>query len=170
MTRTPSQLADLLADCDAHGIRLALADGGRLEIDAPQNALTPDLSARLKAHKAALLVMLRPAPDLPLVNQDDAAAVWQAAPDRLEAERLFPPDVMESLRAAEVRWGYEPAPAVATSDAPAKPAKPVCRCGSTSWRDVPIHDGQSMRRDCGLCGRFLDFPIWHGTDAVPNAQ
>ncbi len=59
MTRTPSTLADLLADCDAHGIRLALADGGGLEIDAPQDALTPDLLARLKAHKAELLAAHR---------------------------------------------------------------------------------------------------------------
>ena len=64
MTRTPSLLADLLADCDAHGIRLALAEGGGLEIDAPQDALTPGLLGRLKAHKADLLVMLRPAAEL----------------------------------------------------------------------------------------------------------
>ena len=56
---TPSILADLLAECDAHGIRLALADGDGLTIDAPQAALTPDLLARLKAHKADLRAMLR---------------------------------------------------------------------------------------------------------------
>jgi hypothetical protein len=104
MTRTPSLLADLLADCDAHGVRLALADGGGLEIDAPQDALTPDLLARLKAHKADLLAILRPAPEVAPVNQADAAAVWQAALDRLEGDPLFPPDVLEGLRAAEVRW------------------------------------------------------------------
>jgi hypothetical protein len=60
MTGTAAVLADLLAECDAHGIRLALADGGGLEIDAPQNALTPKLLSRLKAHKADLLAMLRP--------------------------------------------------------------------------------------------------------------
>ncbi|MBN2024923.1 MAG: hypothetical protein JW809_19255 [Pirellulales bacterium] len=40
--------------------------------------------------------------------------------------------------------------------------EPVCRCGSTTWRDVPIHNGQSVRRDCARCGRFLDFPRWYG--------
>lgn len=64
MTRMPSILADLLADCDSHGIRLALADGGGLAIDAPKDALTPELLARLKAHKADLLPMLRPAAEL----------------------------------------------------------------------------------------------------------
>ena len=34
------------------------------------------------------------------------------------------------------------------------------RCGSQQMRDIPIHDGQSTRRECGSCGRFLDFPRW----------
>lgn len=40
--------------------------------------------------------------------------------------------------------------------------RPICRCGSTTWRDVPIHNGQSTRRDCGRCGRFISFPVWYG--------
>lgn len=43
------------------------------------------------------------------------------------------------------------------------PDAPRCdRCGSTSTIDVMIHNGDSTRRDCGRCGRFLDFPRWHG--------
>jgi hypothetical protein len=38
----------------------------------------------------------------------------------------------------------------------------VCPCGSTSWRDLTIHDGQSLRRDCGRCGRFVGWPLWYG--------
>jgi len=120
MTVATKSLEKLLADCQAHSIRLTFADGGGLEIDTPQNALTPDLLDRLKAHKADLLAMLRPAPEV------------------------------------------APAPPVATRDAPAKSAKPVCRCGSTTWRDVPIHGGRSVRRDCARCGRFLGFPVWKG--------
>lgn len=40
------------------------------------------------------------------------------------------------------------------------PARTVCLCGSTVWRDTLIHDGQSVRRDCGVCGKFIDFPVW----------
>ena len=40
--------------------------------------------------------------------------------------------------------------------------KPVCKCGSKAWKDVFIHDGQSVRRDCARCDRFLDFPVWYG--------
>ena len=37
----------------------------------------------------------------------------------------------------------------------------ICRCGSTTWRDVTIHGGRSVRRDCAKCGRFLVFVIWY---------
>src|SRR5262245_17574403 len=40
--------------------------------------------------------------------------------------------------------------------------KVVCRCGSTTWRDVTIHVGRSVRRDCARCGRFIEFPVWYG--------
>jgi hypothetical protein len=57
---------------------------------------------------------------------------------------------------------------------PPKPKRPdaVCRCGSTRWRDVPIHGGRSIRRDCARCGRFLSFPLWYGhkEDEPASAQ
>jgi len=117
MIGTPSMLADLLAECDAHGVRLLLAGDGGLTIDAPHEALTPDLLGRLKAHKAELLALLRPAP---------------------------------------------------ATDAPTIRAKAVCRCGGTTWQDVPIHGGQSVRRDCGRCRRFINFPVWHGKTTLQN--
>jgi hypothetical protein len=109
-----NEQAELLADCDAQGIRLYPAGDGDLTIDAPQAAMIPNMVMRLKNHKAELLALLQ-------------------------------------------------APAIQSHPIPVmKPtAKPVCRCGSTVWRDVPIHDGQSMRRDCAGCGRFIDFPIWY---------
>jgi len=123
-TLTPTEL---LADCDTRGIQLFLADDGDLTIDAPQVALSPNLLAQLKTHKAELLGLL----------QQTIETIPVVAP-------------------------------VAAESATAKPTKPVCRCGSTTWRNVPIHDGQSARRDCGRCGRFLDFPIWYGKDALQN--
>ncbi|MGA2032820.1 MAG: hypothetical protein ABSG68_11220 [Thermoguttaceae bacterium] len=125
-----SDLAELLADCDARGIRLHPAGDGGLTIDAPghplggSSALTPDMVARLKAHKAELLALLRP------------AAAVQAQP-------------MPSMKPT---------------------AKPVCRCGGAAWRDVSIHDVQSVRRDCDKCGRFIEFPIWYGKTTLQNEQ
>ena len=113
MTAAASTIAELLTDCEAHGVRLLPANDGGLTIDAPQDALAPELLARLKAHKAELLALLQPTPD--------------AAPI-----------------------------GVATLTAP------VCRCGSTTWRDVPIHAGQSVRRDCGrlLAVHRLSRLVW----------
>ena len=128
MTGPSAVLANLQAECETHGIRLSLADDGGLTIDAPQDALTPDLLERLKVCKAELLALLRPAPE-----------------------------------------SY-PAQLSPICDAPAKPPKAVCRCGSMTWRDVPIHNGQSVRRDCRKCGRFIDFPVWYGSSAGQNVQ
>ncbi|MDA0589520.1 MAG: hypothetical protein O3C17_16075 [Planctomycetota bacterium] len=60
MTDATSTLAELLTDCEATGIRLTLADGNGLTIDDPRDALTPDLLARLKACKLALLILIPP--------------------------------------------------------------------------------------------------------------
>jgi hypothetical protein len=110
---------------EAHGERLRYY---------PRSALTPDLLDRLKAHKAELLAMLRPAPST-------------------EAE----PEIAT----------HRPVPKLP------KP-KPVCRCGSTTWRDVVLshtpHNGTTIRRDCAGCGRFLDFPLWYGKDAGHSGQ
>jgi len=45
-----------------------------------------------------------------------------------------------------------------------------CRCGSTQWRDIPIHGGRSIRRDCAACKRFLEFAVWYGKNAGPKGQ
>ncbi len=44
-------------------------------------------------------------------------------------------------------------------------AERICPCGSTHWCDVPIHGGQSIRRECGECRRFIDFPVWYRENA-----
>lgn len=151
-------VVELLLGLGRLGIRLE-ADGERLRY-RPRSALTPDLLARLKEHKAELLAMLGANAVAPEIDQSNAVAVWRAALDRLEGDPLLPPDVMDALRSADVRW--------AASDAKAKPTKPVCRCGSTVWRDVPIHGGQSIRRDCARCSRFVGFTVWHGRPLHPS--
>ncbi len=130
MTGIPSVLAELLADCDAHGIRLLLADDGGLTIDAPQDALTADLLDRLKAHKAELLTRLQSTADA-----DNEGAVDSETTPLIDSKAT---------------------------------TKAICRCGATTWRDVPIHGGQSVRRDCGRCRRFINFPVWYG--ALQNEQ
>jgi hypothetical protein len=163
MTGTPLILAGLLAECDACGIRLASAGNSGLEIEAPQDALTPDLLGRLKTYKAELLAMLRTAPATTKIDLSDAVNVWSAALRRLEGNPLFPPDLIEALRSAEVRWVDDPSPTPfgVTVNTAAKSTTPVCRCGSATWWDTPIHDKRSIRRDCRHCGRFLAFVRWY---------
>lgn len=39
----------------------------------------------------------------------------------------------------------------------------VCqRCGGRNFRDVKIHGGKSLRRDCKTCHRTTGFPLWYG--------
>ncbi|MEQ8848824.1 hypothetical protein [Botrimarina sp.] len=48
-------------------------------------------------------------------------------------------------------------------EAPADPAAPRCdRCGAGEFREVAIHAGASVRRDCARCGRTWGFPVWYG--------
>lgn len=47
---------------------------------------------------------------------------------------------------------------------------PCPRCRSTEWRDVSIHDGLSVRRDCAKCGRYLSFPLWYGVSEAPGRR
>ena len=51
-----------------------------------------------------------------------------------------------------------------------RPAGEVCRCGSTEWNHVLIHDGQSERADCKRCGRFGRFTRWYGKPSQPVAE
>lgn len=54
------------------------------------------------------------------------------------------------------------APIPAFNDPPDPNAS--CRCGATTWIDATIHKGQSTRRDCARCGRFIAFVKWYGKE------
>lgn len=110
-----SAVAELMSECLTRGIRLKVTHDGRVTIDAPKDALSPELLERVRTHKVELIEQLG-------------------------------------------------------TKAPAPAAKPVCRCGSTTCREVAIHDGQSTRRDCAGCGRFLAFSRWYGTDALQAGE
>jgi hypothetical protein len=47
-------------------------------------------------------------------------------------------------------------------DASERATRRCCRCGSNETIDVSIHGGQSIRRECAMCGRFVGFPVWYG--------
>jgi len=43
------------------------------------------------------------------------------------------------------------------------------RCNGTKSYVAVIHDGESLRRDCAKCGRFVEFATWHDRDATNEA-
>ena len=104
MTTAPTVLASLLADCSARDIRLLPVGDRSLTIDAPQHVLTPDLVHRIKSHKNELLTIFDHVAATKKTDSTDAAAVWQAVLDRLDGDPLFPSELMELLRSADVCW------------------------------------------------------------------
>ena len=90
MIGTPSRLVELLAECKTLGIRLSAAEGGGLEIDAPQDALTPNLLDRLKACKADLLAILRRDPEA----REEQLAIALEACGLDPAEEIDPADLI----------------------------------------------------------------------------
>jgi hypothetical protein len=143
MTDARSRLTELLAECEAYGIRLLPEGDGGLTIEAPQQALTPDLMAELKSHKAQLLNVLR------LVG-GESPQIALFAPGSMGWPELEQRNLQDPTLKKE------------------RDVKPVCRCGSIQSQDVPIHGGQSVRRDCESCRRFLGFPVWYGNVTLPN--
>lgn len=54
---------------------------------------------------------------------------------------------------------------------PASDVRPLGRCdccGSDDVADIAIHDGQSRRRECRRCERFLGWPRWYGRQSDPR--
>ena len=87
---------------------------------------------------------------------------WLTSPLPCASERRVSADPIELAAdhvPEPVDEASQPLPTTSVSSAGCR------RCGSTGWRDVPIHNGRSTRRDCAGCGRFIDFPVWHGRSA-----
>ena len=85
--------------------------------------------------------------------------IWQTI-DPPESKTIYPfARELETLRRA-------PTKRLTIGDVdPAAIPNPLCRCdrcGSPDVHDWPIHDGRSVRRDCGRCHSFLGWPKWYG--------
>jgi NADPH-dependent ferric siderophore reductase len=84
----------VLDDLAATGVAIEAVDG-RLRL-SPPSAVDAALMARVAAHKPAILSLL--------ATQPDPTTLWRQAVELL-AERLnLPPDVLEAVRSARVRW------------------------------------------------------------------
>ncbi|MGD9722623.1 MAG: hypothetical protein AB7O59_14930 [Pirellulales bacterium] len=89
------------------------------------------------------------------------------------AHDALTPELLEQLRTHKTEMIAHLRPKARLEPRLALPTiatKAVCRCGSATWLDVPIHDGQSTRRDCARCGRFIDFSRWYGQSALQAGE
>lgn len=131
------------------GGRVVVEDGD-LRIKAPAGAIFAEAVAVIRENKAALIGIL---PDA-----EREAVQWVENLDQAEAEIVVDQAIREwdNLTGGDGMAYRE----VEANDPPADPS--ACVCGCKAWRDVPIHGGKSIRRDCAKCRRFISFPVWHG--------
>ncbi len=99
---TMTALRRLLDDLAAVGVILE-SRGGRLRF-RPQELVTPELLKQLREHKTELLAILRRNQNAPKTDITDPMPIWQTALDRLEGDPLFPANMLDTLRAADVQW------------------------------------------------------------------
>jgi len=153
----------LLADLAQRGIEV-VAHNDCLRY-RPRSALTPDLLTLMDTHKPELLAIL---------SSGDLATAVEHSPRNERSQRVVQqPDVDHVARRCDDTEETTEAPESLTKQPSANAAEVVqefqCRrCSSTRRNDVSIHKGQTIRRDCGTCGRFHDFPVWYGKTTAGN--
>ena len=166
---TANQLWDAVARL---GIQLE-ASGDKLRF-YPQSAVTAELLAQLQDHKMALLTRLRePRGPCPACGIATLSRLWDGPVACPGCTTINPSDVTQSLMSGGAPTGFvDNAVGQQSCEAQSEVSVARCtRCGSRKFRDVDIHNGQSLRRDCAQCGRFLDFPLWYGRKSgAPTEQ
>ena len=175
------------------------SDGDSLTIDAPRETLSQEDRVVLADNKETLVRLLAPIDAereairwVEGLSDQEAETVVEGAIDgwtELVGRRPSLDEIEKAIEQSFASVGIEvsakfdrvpaqvetPQPGLVAAPIPAPndtgaSAAPVCRCGSTRWCDVPIHNGQSTRRDCGECRRFIGFPIWYGIPALQTEQ
>jgi hypothetical protein len=124
--------ADLLFELNRRGIRLE-ANSDRLRYH-PQSALTPDLLALLKAHKAELLAILNANQQAEAAKHGDQPQADQAG--HLETARRCLAQRLEALRLAGVQQLGRARPAAA-ADVPPVPADAATRAADSPAASIP---------------------------------
>lgn len=133
-------LAGLLAD---RGVELRVTPGGELQLRDRAGRLTDDDRATVRYYRGALADLL-------------TKPVEIDAPDE-NGE----PHNAESGKSGNIKRDRR-----REESASIGPVAPRCdRCGATEFAEVLIHEGASVRRDCGQCGRTWGFPVWYGETA-----
>jgi hypothetical protein len=136
--------ATLLAKLTSRGVVLTQVDGD-IQVETPKGRLTAIDIQIIKGHKSELLDLL------------EVPSCWDEYHDAI-AHAFANPSTREAIGPL---WLTDPDGWPGSRPKAAKPIPGICpRCGSDQFKDVPIHGGKSIRRDCAKCSKFLAFPRW----------
>ena len=160
----------LLEEARAVGLVVNVV-GNKLVIRGPRSA--GSVAERLLAHKPAVIQALQGnlvGPTLEHPSEADSSNFVERRGDRgfplSTNARMIQrgPSALQDLESKTCRVVTDSARMQMGQHRPRGKAPDVhCRrCGSGVFIDVPIHDGESTRRDCGECGFILGFPVWYG--------
>jgi hypothetical protein len=135
----------LLANLMSRGVTLSMS-GNDIQVEAPTGELIPSDIEQIRRHKPELLNLIT----IPTRWNDYHDAITHAFANPSNREDIGP------------LWMTDPDGWPGSRPPAAKPAPGTCdRCGSDQHKDFPIHGGQSIRRDCAKCGRFISWPNWN---------
>jgi hypothetical protein len=132
-------------------------------------SLTLEQQRALAEHKRTLLSMLTPPPTCFIPDCGEAEereAVQFADSDSPEAMAALC-DAMEYFELlTDARATHCRERIVQIVDEPGQQESPCKRCGNSNTYLAILHTGESLRRDCAICGRFVEFPNWHNREAT----
>ena len=135
---------------EARRLGIVLKASGEAVLYSPRAAMTAQLAEGIRAVKPVLLIELEGTKPPAGAPSQYVRRATTAAPS--------------ATRGAEKAVASEPSPDYDTTFLDRSRPKAVCKCGAHVWKDIPIHTGQSLRRECAACSLFLSWPKWYGVD------
>lgn len=163
-------ISNLLHTLTTQGLRLSLGKAPEtIAVVGPVASLTLEQQRALAEHKQTLLSMLTPLPTCFILHCGEAEereATQFADSDSPEAMAALC-DAMEYFeRLTDAKATHCPERLVQTVLEPGQQESPCPRCGNSNTYLAILHTGESLRRDCAICGRFVEFPNWHNREAT----
>jgi hypothetical protein len=148
-------IPNLLHSLTNQGLTLSLGEApDSIAVVGPVASLTLEQQRALAEHKPTLLAMLTPLPTCYIPEQ-------AGTPEDLGSlNRCM--EYFERL-ADEVEF-HNPERLAQIVLEPEQQESPCRRCGNRTTYLAILHAGESLRRDCAKCGRFIDFPSWHNRE------
>lgn len=147
-------VANLLHSLTTQGLTLKIGQApDTIAVVGPVASLTLEQQRALAEHKQTLLSMLAPLPTcyIPEDTETDAPEDLGSLNRCMEYFEQLIDETGNHYPERQAQIILEPEPQ----------QSPCRRCGNLTTYLAILHAGESLRRDCAKCGRFIDFPSWH---------